>query len=243
MIRVSASAFDVLWEDLGLPRAPMPFDVPSPGGTDAERAEVRAAVYANLTERGLTEGGRVDDSLVSRLEVLASAELYVECEILVSLGDEAPLRAVAAVAGKRAVLAAQPSRTIGLSAIRDTELWDAIVGVLPPFDAGPGHGVSLPQQELAGAPGATGARAAQLAEARAIQARPVFGAGQFSVRVRKDTTAVRRVGGLTWFVTDAGAYCGGTEPGRGGDPWVTLTPVDPPRLARRLADVAADERD
>ncbi|GAA4666424.1 MULTISPECIES: ESX secretion-associated protein EspG [Amycolatopsis] len=234
MIRVSATAFDVLWEDLGLPEVPLPFAVPSPGGTERERAEVREAVYRNLAERGLAHGGRPDDVLADRLEVLASASRYVECEVLVSLSDETPLRAVAAGDGRRAVLAAQPSRTIGLSAIRGTELHGAVVGLLPPFGPGPGFGVSVPESALVG--GGSETREKQLRELRAIQARPVLGAGQFSVRVREGGR-VRRVGGLSWFTTEAGAYCGGVAPGRGGESWLTLTPTDPERLAARLADL------
>lgn len=232
MIRVSASAFDILWHDLGLPPAPVPLDVRSVGGTEPERAEIRETVYQNLTERGLCTGGWVDPALVERLAVLAGAEVYVECEALASLADEAPLRAVAAAGGKRAVLAAQPSRTIGLSAIRDTEVCAAVVGLLPPFEPGPGFGVSVPSSALGGT--ASAAVSKQLAELRAIQARPVLGAGQFSVRVRAGGR-VRRVGGISWFSTDAGGYCGGVAPGRGGEDWLTLTPADPGRVATRLA--------
>lgn len=237
MIRVSASAFDVLWQDLGLSRAPLPLDVRSVGGTERERAEIREAVYQNLAERGLCTAGRVDPALAARLEILAEAEVFVECEALPSLDDEVPLRAVAAAGGKRAVLAAQPSRTIGLSAIRDTEVCSAVVGLLPPFEPGPGFGVSVPESAVGGASGSE-AVSKQLAEIGAIQARPVLGAGQFSVRVR-DGGRVRRVGGVSWFTTDAGAYCGTVAPGRGGQSWLTLTPADPARLSDRLADLLA----
>jgi hypothetical protein len=236
VIRVSASAFDVLWHDLGLPPVPVPLDVRSVGGTDRERAEVREAVYRSLAERGLCTGGRVDPALVARLETLAEAEVYAECEALASLGDELPLRAVAAAAGKRAVLAAQPSRTIGLSTIRDTEVCAAVVGLLPPFEPGPGFGVSVPSSALGGTTSAAVSK--QLAEIRAIQARPVLGAGQFSVRVREGGR-VRRAGGVSWFTTDAGAYCGSVAPGRGGEDWLTLTPADPARVTARLADLLA----
>ncbi|WP_236791664.1 ESX secretion-associated protein EspG [Amycolatopsis sp. GM8] len=234
MIRVSASAFDILWQDLGHARVPVPLDVRGVGGTAAERAEIREAVYENLAERGLATAGRAGSTLSSRLETLADADVYVECEALVSLDDETPLRAVAAAGGRRAVLAAQPSRTIGLSAIRDAELFPAIVGLLPPFDAGPGFGVSVPSSALEGK--ASDAVAKQLAEIRAIQARPVLGAGQFSVRVRENGR-VRRVGGVSWFTTGAGAYCGMVAPGRGGEDWLTLIPADPARLAARLAEL------
>ncbi|HVV10393.1 ESX secretion-associated protein EspG [Amycolatopsis sp.] len=242
MIRVSASAFDILWQDLGFTGLPAPLDVRSVGVTEHERADIREAVYGNLAERGLYPGGRLDPALAERLAVLAEAEVYVECEALTDLADEAPLRAVAAAGGKRAVLAAQPSRTIGLSAIRDTEIFSAIVDLMPPLEPGPGFGVTLPASALRGeaadpvTDGGTGTRATQIREVQAIQARPVLGAGQFSVRVREGGR-LRRAGGVSWFRTDAGAYFGAVAPGRGGQDWVTLAPADSARLSARLADL------
>ncbi|ROS38303.1 ESX secretion-associated protein EspG [Amycolatopsis thermoflava] len=235
MIRVSASAFDILWHDLGHGRVPSPLEVRSVGVTEAERAEIRRAVHANLAERGLLEGGRLDAALESRLATLASAEVYVECEALPELDAEAPFRAVAAAGGRRGVLAAQPSRTIGLSGIRDTEIFTAVVDLLPPLEPGPGYGVSLPADTLAGE-GGSRAAARQLAEVRAIQSRPVLGAGQFTVRARAGGRP-RRVGGVSWFRTDQGAYLGTVEPGRGGAAWVNVVPTDSARLAARVADL------
>lgn len=253
MIRVSASAFDILWADLGHRELPGPLLVHSVGSTRGERAEIRQDVYANLTERGLCTEGELDPDLCARLEVLASADLTVECEALVDMAEAEPLRAVAAVAGRRAVLAAQPRRTIGLSEIRDTELIPAAVGVLPDLEPGPGYGVSLPASALGsavrdpvfaggGAGGATSPAAGsaafeqQIREVLAIQARPVLGAGQFSVRMRENGR-LRRVGGVSWFVTDVGAYLGAVAPGRGDEDWMTVAPVDSARLATRLADI------
>lgn len=244
MIPVSASAFDILWEDLGFTaRRPEPLRVPSVGATDRERADIRDAVYDNLAERKLFAGGRLDPSLAERLETLATADVYVECDALAGLADGDAVRAVAAAGGRHAVLATQPSRTIGLSAIREAEIWTAIVAVLPPLEPGPGYGVSLPASAL-GSPvedpvysrrdGASASYDQQIREVLAIQARPVLGAGQFSVRVREGRRP-RRVGGVSWFVTDVGAYLGTITPGRGGQDWVSVAPADTRRLAARLA--------
>lgn len=248
MIRVSASAFDILWQDLALGAVPEPLDVRSVGYTGEERAEIRREVYRNLAERGLYDGSDLDDSVVERLEALARATVSVECEALVDAdGDvpEVPFRAVAAGDGRRATLAAQPSRTIGLSAIRPTELATAIVDLLPGFEPGPGLGVSLPVSALEGGVadpvfaggGRSGARDRQLSEVLAIQARPVLGAGQFSVRVRTGRGSSRRVGGVSWFVTDVGAYLGSREERRGGQAWVSVIPADGARVAGKIADL------
>ncbi|WP_020674346.1 ESX secretion-associated protein EspG [Amycolatopsis nigrescens] len=258
MIRVSASAFDILCQDLGHRVPPGPLLVRSVGSTEQERVEIRESVYDNLAERGLVTGGTLDNVLAERLETLATATVYVECEAMTDLTAESPLRAVAAARGRRAVLAAQPSKTIGLSAIRDGELYSAVVGLLPELEPGPGYGVSLPAAVLNGAVedpvfggentgnggGAAGAGSGtyekQLREVLAIQARPVLGAGQFSVRVRDQEGRLRRAGGVSWFVTDVGAYLGTVEEGRGGRDWVSVAPVDSPKLAARLADIAAE---
>ncbi|MDX3193844.1 ESX secretion-associated protein EspG [Streptomyces sp. MN03-5084-2B] len=241
MIRVSASAFDILWTDLGHDRPPEPLSVRSVGVTDAERAEVRKAVYDNLASRGLYDGSRLEPALASRLELLADGDVFVACEALADMTASVPFRAVTAVRGRRGVLATQPEQTIALDSIREGELGTAIVDVLPELAAGPGYGISLPASTLSSSSSGTasGTASAQLEEVRAIQARPVYAAGQFSVRRRSASGRVERVGGLTWFDTDVGAYCATKTPGRGGQEWVTVSPVDSTRLATRVTALLA----
>ncbi|HVW40745.1 MAG TPA: ESX secretion-associated protein EspG [Amycolatopsis sp.] len=241
MIEISASAFDIVWDDLGGAPVPPPLDVPSVGATERERAEIRSAVYGNLAGRGLFDG-RLDPVLAERLEILAGAQVYVECEGLV---DGRLLRAVAAAGGKRGVLAAQPSRTIGLSPIRVTEVFAAVVDLLP-WEPGPGYGVTLPaavlrgdvEDPVFGNGRGSAAYEQQIREVLAIEARPVLAAGHFSVRVR-DAGRLRRAGGVSWFRTDVGTYFGSVAPGRGGQDWVTVAPADCARVAARLAEFVA----
>ncbi|MGW3965320.1 ESX secretion-associated protein EspG [Amycolatopsis sp. NPDC005003] len=240
MIRVSASAFDILWTDLGHDRPPEPLSVRSVGVTDAERAEVRKAVYDNLASRGLYDGSRLEPALAARLELLAEGDVFVACEALADMTSATPFRAVTAARGRRGVLATQPEQTIGLDSIHEGELGSAIVDVLPELSAGPGYGISLPASTLASDVG-SGTASAQLEEVRAIQARPVYAAGQFSVRRRSASGRVARVGGLTWFDTDVGAYCATKTPGRGGAEWVTVSPVDSTRLAARVTALLTPE--
>jgi hypothetical protein len=244
LIRLSASAFDILWTDLGHDRPPEPLTVRSVGATDAERAEVRKAVYDNLAARGLCDGSRLEPALAARLELLAAADVYVACEALADMTASTPFRAVTAVRGRRGVLATQPEQTIALDSIREAELCTAIVDVLPELTAGPGYGISLSSSTLSDPPprgAASAASSAQLREVQAIQARPVYAAGQFSVSRRSPSGRVTRVGGLTWFDTDIGAYCATKTPGRGGQDWVTVTPVDSARLAARIAALLTPE--
>ncbi|MEV6871920.1 ESX secretion-associated protein EspG [Amycolatopsis sp. NPDC051128] len=244
MIRISASAFDILWSDLGHDRPPEPLTVRSVGATDEERAEVRKAVYENLAERGLYDGS-LEPALASRLNLLAAADVFVACEALADMTASTPFRAVTAARGRRGVLATQPEQTIGLDSIREGELCTALVDVLPELTAGPGYGVSLSESALAdpssAVSAASSASSAQLREVLAIQARPVYAAGQFSVSRRSASGRVSRTGGLTWFDTDVGAYCATKTAGRGGQAWVNVTPVDSARLAARVAALVTPE--
>ncbi|MFJ9786112.1 ESX secretion-associated protein EspG [Amycolatopsis sp. NPDC101161] len=241
MIRVSASAFDILWTDLGHDRPPEPLTVRSVGATEEERAEVRKAVYENLAGRGLYDGSRLEPALAARLEVLAAGEVYVACEALADMTSDLPFRAVTAVHGRRGVLATQPEQTIALDSIGAGELCTAVVDVLPELTAGPGYGINLSASALADPSAASGAASAQLQEVLAIQARPVYAAGQFSVSRREASGRVSRVGGLTWFDTDVGAYCATKTAGRGGQEWVNVSPVDSARLASRIAALVTPE--
>jgi hypothetical protein len=244
LIRLSASAFDILWSDLGHSRVPGPLCVPSVGATEAERAVIRRSVYDNLAERGLFGEGRLDPALEERLDLLASASVTVECEAMIDFADPQPLRCVAAATGGAAVLAAQPKQTIGLSALGAGDLVAAAVGVLPELEPGPGYGVSLPAAALGadvadpmfetGGDGRSRAFEQQIREVLAIQARPVLAAGQFSVRLGSGARS-SRIGGVSWFVTDVGAYLGAREPGRAGQDWVSVAPADNGRLAARVA--------
>ncbi|MEV0067657.1 ESX secretion-associated protein EspG [Amycolatopsis sp. NPDC050768] len=234
MIRLSASAFDVVWHDLGLGHVPVPLAVPGVGATEAERAAVRAEVYRGLTDRGLFDG-QLAPELENRLRLLDSGSRYVACEALVDMTADTPFRAVTAVRGRSGVLAVQPERTIGLSGIREGELVSALVEVLPALSAGPGFGVSLPASGWDSTSSATSASTArQTEEVAAIQARPVFAAGQFGVYRRGSGGRIERCGGLTWFDTDVGAYSAGVSSGRGGQDWVNVAPVDGPRLVERV---------
>lgn len=248
MIRVSASAFDILWSDLGHTGRPGVLAVHSVGHTEQERVRIRAEVYANLAERDLVRGPELVPALRERIDLLAHAPLVVECEAMVDLAEPEPLRAVAAVSADRGVLAVQPRRTIALTAIRPGEVFDGVVGVLPDFASGPGMGVSLPASALVGVADAAVEQSAtrrarvfeqQAREALAVQSRPVLAAGQFSVRVRSGEH-LRRIGGVSWFVTDEGGYLGTVAKGRAGESWSSLVPADPPRIAARLADLVEE---
>ncbi|MCP2252492.1 EspG family protein [Prauserella aidingensis] len=247
MIRLSASAFDVLWSDLDLGAPPAVLAVPSVGRTAEERARIRQEVYANLADRGLYPG-ELDETLRARLTGIARAAVLIDCEVLFDAADPEPLRGLVAESeGGRGVLAVQPNRTIGLDTVGDGRACAEAAAILPEVDAGPGRGVSLPSTALEAAAdpvydGGSGSRARddQVREVLAVQARPVLAAGQFSV-YRRETTRLVRQGGLSWFLTDVGAYTATVAPRSGDDSWLTVAPADRERVATRLADLVAEQ--
>ncbi|GAA3992226.1 hypothetical protein GCM10022247_09190 [Allokutzneria multivorans] len=56
-VRLSEVELDVLWESACLGELPLVLDVPSPGTTHAERAEVVRRTWAGLAERRVPTGG------------------------------------------------------------------------------------------------------------------------------------------------------------------------------------------
>ena len=243
--------FDILWQDLGLGRVPYPLDVPSAGGTLAERAEIRAEVYRELAEHGLARDTRPDPDLAALLELLDQHAVAVDAVGYL----EVPLRALAAGTAHQGVLAVLVGEEVGLLSIRPTSLAHSIVAVLPDRAAGPGHGMSLAHRVLLDAvdpepaddeddpwggaevtardvlvrgglsPDDAGALT-ELADSRVA-------GGQFGVSVPTGAGRADRMGTLvSWFDTAEGRYLMVLQ-----DDWLSVAPADNARIEHRLAQV------
>nr|MDQ3578855.1 ESX secretion-associated protein EspG [Actinomycetota bacterium] len=75
---LSALEFDVLWESERLPAKHVAVQVPSPGRTHTERAELVASAMATLAQRGLVEGRRAVPELSDMLSLLAHPRISVD---------------------------------------------------------------------------------------------------------------------------------------------------------------------
>jgi hypothetical protein len=244
---LAVEEFALLWADLGLGPMPYPLAVRACGRTPAQRAEFTAEVYRGLGARGLAEGRRLDAGLEALLFLLARCEFAADAVAHVGY----PLRALAGTDRHTAVLAMLAGGEVWLTAIRPTALAAAITGVLPPRDAGPGHGLSLPYAALAAAADPAedvfGARVEPAAALRTAGVSPVDTAallelaagrrlgGQFSVS-RAEPGPARRMDTLvSWFDTPRGRYLLVHE-----DSWLSLAPADAVRLEHRVAALLSE---
>ncbi|GAA3435401.1 hypothetical protein GCM10018954_050070 [Kutzneria kofuensis] len=145
IVTVSLAAFDILWEELRLGSTPYPFQIPSYGETYEERSRIRAAVHADLEERGVTERGRVAQPIAAAMALVARPHIQLDTISTVDVRDASSsmLRAAAAARGRDAVLMVQEGQMVRLEWTRDTALAASIISLLPPTKAGPGQEISL----------------------------------------------------------------------------------------------------
>ncbi|AOS64447.1 ESX secretion-associated protein EspG [Actinoalloteichus hymeniacidonis] len=246
---LSAREFDIVWTGLDLGRIPYPLDVPSNGGTMAERDALTIEVYRELTDRGIAEGGRIRPEIEALLRVLSHPQISVD-----SVGHSGgALRALVAANGELGVMASFTDGRIKFGEIRPTALARSIVGTLPSKAAGPGWAMSAPLRALTAAvepsddedpwgdddeheeralrnAGMSPDDAAALAELAANRK----GGGQFGVTVGGATQRQsRRLSTLvTWFDTHQGRYLMVRD-----NDWLSLTPADGERIESRIAEV------
>lgn len=241
---LSAAEFDLVHADLELGHPPFPLEVPSRGATMSERAELTAAAYRALAERGLATGGRLNARLEEMLRLLAAPDLAID-----AVGHAGqPYRALAAANSRLGVLARIDADELRLTEIRRTALADSAVAVLPPGAAGPARTLQpFPREvlaravadddgaadpfagdlddetalERAGMPAADAAALVELADGRRA-------GGQFGV----SRGAARASTLVTWFDTDQGRYLMTSDAS-----WISIAPADNARIAQRVADV------
>jgi hypothetical protein len=146
---VDATEFDVLWRGQGHGVPPAVLDMPSPGGSRAERARIEHAVWSALTGRGLATGfGEAARGLRAALRVVAgrvtSFELHTE-----------ELRALLGRVNHRAVLVEFADGRLHVSTVAETGLAQTIAGLLPGLPAGQGRSITVEAGLLARAEAAT----------------------------------------------------------------------------------------
>lgn len=258
IITLSLAAFDVLWEELRLGSPPYPFQIPSYGETHEERSRIRAAVHADLEERGVTERGRVAQPIAAAMALVARPHIQLDTisTVDVQAAQSSMLRAAAAARGRDAVLMVQEGQMVRLEWTRDTALAASIVSLLPPTKAGPGQEVSLPAG-LVGASGDGRPAMPQMAVTRRTAASvskdqqkalatmlepAVLRLGQIGVGLYDERGRVRRLPGMSWFDNAAGRYYSVVARGRDGQDWATVSPGDGSRMVYRLGEMIRTAR-
>ena len=237
---LSLAAVDILLEQLGLGRAPTPFEVPHVGTTFEQRGMIREAVLRDLGGRRLWHRGQLDAD--AELALVTFVRGSVSISAAAELGER-HLFARVASDGQFAVLVRQDENLLVFEEIRPTGVVPAIVDLLPLTPAAPGQSVTIsrPPRETrrrddtydpfanVSAPRSSSGGGAQLRMIERVFEQPRKRVGQFSAYVRG--TAYSPV---AWFDTEAGRWLMSSTTAADGQRWVTYAPADNARLAQQL---------
>jgi hypothetical protein len=136
---LSPTELDVVWRATQQAPLPLIIDVPSPGATHTERAELERRVWTDLVGRNLADDYGIPHwRLRDRLDTIAhrtrSLELRVE--------GEDTTRAILATRGRRNVLGVLTDRFL-LGSAPATGQAATLLALLPEVPAGQGHSVSV----------------------------------------------------------------------------------------------------
>ncbi|XVV03035.1 ESX secretion-associated protein EspG [Actinosynnema sp. CA-248983] len=245
-VTISALEFDVLWEHLRLETMPLVLKVPSPGKTNAERADLERRAWAGLESRGLGRPVSLDPMLEDLLHLLNRPQREVDGRLW--LGRS--VRVLAAAKGQSAVLAVLDGEQLTLRPASADGLPREAVSVLPAVPPGPGHSVTLPSADLDAAAAAAGTpdkleaalreRGVRADDAKVLadMFKDAGNRGQFGGAVRdKWGKRVRPEHVVAFFDNPNGRYVQLRRATAGQQPWSTVSPTDPRRLVQHVTDL------
>ena len=239
---LSTLEFDVVWEAARQPRRNVALDVPSPGTTHAERAELVRSAWAALEGRGLARRGRVAAEVADSLALLGNPQVSIDIWIWAA-GRK--IKGLAASSGEDGVLAVVDGAEVWLIEARGSALAESAVSVAGEMPAGFGRSISLPNDLLRAASDEAGRNAEKLVIALERRGLPLSDAqelarmadgmgtrGQFGVeRGQRSGPPVRAGRVVAFHDTKSGRFLHQVRPSTDGRAWSTITPVDNARLA------------
>lgn len=241
---LSVLEFDLLWEAEGLPERHVALDVPSPGATRTERAQLAEQAWQSLTERGLARRHQACAEVVDMLHLLARPKASID----VWVWTDRQISGLTASTGNQALLGVVDDGQVWLIPARDSALAEAAVSVTGDAWPGMGHSVSLPHEVLLRADTDAHGDAGKLVTAledhgvALSEAQELCGMlsgavtrGQFGVQRLGRDNAVRRADRVVAFHdTEAGRYLFQVRSERDGRDWATITPASNQLLAGRV---------
>ena len=245
---LSTLEFDVVWASERFPHRHLALDVPSPGITHTQRAELVAQAWASLERRGLAARDRAVPELADRLSLLAHPERSVD--LLVH--SDRRVRGLAVMSGRDAQLGVVDRDEVWLIPARDSSFVEAAVSVAGQCPAGYGRSVSVPQAVLHKADEKSGGdpkglilqledQGVALAEAQLLAGmltgmtvRGQFGAERAGGRDRRMERAGRVV---AFHDTASGRYLYTVRRSPDGQEWATISPADNIRLAASIREL------
>lgn len=254
-VTLSASTYEVAWEQAKLGEMPIAVHVPPAGFQEWERTEVVRQAWDELERAGLARYGRLDDGLAGMLELLATARRAVDARLALGRAgaDGTEVRGMAAAKGDNGVLAKLAGGTLTLRPIFGSGLGREIVTLLPEQSAGPGSSVSLSREQIDPAARAAGSSLYGFADrlmdlgvpgdqARTL-VRMIEGTrrrGQFGAAIRDREGrrhSARRV--VAFHDTDNGRYVMIDHATSDGRIWTTVTPAGAPQIAEHVEALLA----
>jgi hypothetical protein len=246
---LSTLEFDVLWESERLPDRHVALDVPSPGRTHTERAQLVKEAFDALEQRGLAKNGRAVPELTDWLNLLA----YPQCGIDGWVWTDHQISSLAVTGAGAGLLAVVEPTEVWLIPARDTAIAEAAVSIAGIVPAGRGFSVSVATDLLAAADARSHGSVSELvsslkdsgvstsdANALAAMLSGMGTRGQFGVERRHRDQQTRRADRVVAFHdTPDGRYGYLARPNVSGQSWSTITPADNAMLAgwvRELLD-------
>ncbi len=244
---LSALEFDVTWASQRFPRRHIALDVPSPGATHTERAELVAKAWAGLAERGLATGTRPTSELADQLALLANPKQAIDTWVW----TDREIRGLAVSVGTSALLAVVDSGQVWLIPARPTSFVNSAVSVAGECPPGGGRSVSLPlatlraaDKEVGGDPvkliTALNRRGVGLGDSQALGRMfdGISTRGQFGAELTLRDGRVRRADRVVAFHdTHWGRYLYLVRPGGDGTAWATVVPANSARIAENVAEL------
>ncbi|TCO64421.1 ESX secretion-associated protein EspG [Actinocrispum wychmicini] len=233
-IQLSAAEFSLVWSALNLGPIPTALGIPRLGRTARTRADLNTQASATLNSRDLGTVGQPAKDVAIPLHVLAGHEKLVEMTVD---GQESSLAAVVGSGQRGTAVAARVGDEVRVGPVE--RITGALLDAVVPLPAGPGSSVNIRVADFdtacaAGERDGISGFSAELGRAgirprdasmvaKALTTR--LGGGRLGVTHSRVRTA------FSWVDTPDGRYVLRTT----GD-WVTVTPVDPPRLAALVDD-------
>lgn len=243
-IVLSALEFDMLWEAERLPPRHSALEVPSPGMTHTERAELIEQAWDSLRARGLARGRQASGELIDMLNLFAHAKVTID----VWVWTDREIKGLAVSIGSQALLGVVDNGEVWLIPARDAVLAEAAVSVAGDLGPGVGQSISVPHDILRAADAEARGDAKAMVTALGDRDVPLWQAhelagmllgqearGQFGVeRIGRDGQPRRADRVVAFYDTDAGRYLFQLCRNPDGRDWATVTPADNQLLAQRI---------
>lgn len=246
---LSTLEFDVLWESERLPARHVALDVPSPGRTHTERAELVRTAFSDLQQRGLAKNDRAVPELADWLNLLAHPQQSIDSWVW----TDHQISSLAVTGGGTGLLAVVEPTEVWLIPARDTAIAEAAVSITGVMPAGRGYSVSVATDLLIAADARSQGSVPELARTLKESGVPASDAntlgtmltgmgtrGQFGAERRQRDQHVRRADRVVAFHdTPDGRYGYVAKTNTSGQSWSTITPADNIMLAawvRELLD-------